>query len=106
MGKSHSKYKLKNIISFEEVFNKLDIISNDILFEIGESIASTDYAVYYFNNKKHPQYYKNVDGLKHAVRKSLSIGAFNNREKTIDLLYRNDIIDLTQEQYKSLCERL
>ena len=61
-------------------------LSSETLIELGKLVCRTDYAVRFYNNKKHPNFYRNRELLEKAIRRTYAINAFNHREQIIDYL--------------------
>lgn len=59
-----------------------------VLLAIGRRIASTDYAVRFYDNKQHPKFHTNREALEKAVRRAWSLGAFEHRGQVIELVQR------------------
>lgn len=78
------KEKLHNLGKpVEEVINELPVKT---LLRIGKRVCSTDYAVRFYNNKNHPQFYHNKEHLQQAIRRAWAVGAFEHREQILDIL--------------------
>ena len=115
MGKSRGKLKRKifnhdcwgNEIPEERITKREFVASNHrkvlskvpdkVLLEIGGYVSKTDFAVRFYNNKKHPQFYKNRELLEKSIRRSYGMGAFNHRETIID--YLEDYVDEKEMGY-------
>lgn len=56
-------------------------LSSKELLHIGKQLAATDYAVRFYNNKKHPKFYKNDSELLRTIRRTYTVGAFDHKER-------------------------
>ncbi len=70
-------------MTFEEFLGSL---SDEVLLEIGRRVASTDFAVRFYNNPKHPKFHQNSRELVRAVRRAWAVGAFDHREQILDAI--------------------
>lgn len=105
MGKSIGKLKKTtlnhdgygNLIEDEELLKKrkycqlnhielISRLSDKTLIEIGKYVCGTDFVVRFYNNKQHPNFYKNRKLLEKAIRRSYAVGAFNHKETILDYL--------------------
>ena len=84
MGKSGCKWK--ESVSMETVIQAINISPINSLLPIAKVVCGSDYSVRYYNNKNHPIFYHNDEGVRKALRRCLSIGAFNHRETIIRML--------------------
>lgn len=106
MARTGSKYKLDDIISLQNVLDAVDSSTSNILLEIGRIAAPEEYAVRFYNDKEQSVFYKNDERLRYAVGKAISISSFNHWMQVIDILYKNNVLELNQEQRSSLEEKL
>jgi len=67
----------------EQVINELPVKT---LLRIGKRVCSTDFAVRFYRNKRHPSFHLNKEALRHAIRRAWAQGAFNHREQILDIL--------------------
>lgn len=58
-----------------------------VLLEIGKYVARTDYAICYYNNPKHPKFYREKEKVRKSIRRAYGIGAFDHREIIERMLY-------------------
>lgn len=65
-------------------------LPDKILLEVGKLIASTDYAVQFFKNKRHPKFYHNRETLERAVRRGWALSFFYSGERVANYLVRNE----------------
>jgi len=78
------KEKLHNLGKpITEVINDLPVKT---LLRIGKRVCHSDYAVRFYNNKQHPQFYHNQEALKCSIRRAWGVGAFNHKEQIPDIL--------------------
>ena len=56
------------------------------LLYIGKRICNTDYAIRFYNNKKHKKFYHNRPAVEKAIRRAYAMGAFNHRERIKEIL--------------------
>ncbi|WP_163195413.1 hypothetical protein [Clostridium thermarum] len=106
MPKIGSKYKLQDIVPLQTILDTVDNIESNVLLQISRIVASQEYAVRFYNDKLQPVFYKNDERLRYAVMKAISISSFDHWEQVIDILHKNDALELTQEQYINLNEKL
>lgn len=66
-----------------ELISKLD---DKTLLELGRLVCGGDFAVRFYNNKKHPGFYKNRELLEKSIRRAYAVNAFNHREQIISYL--------------------
>lgn len=64
----------------DELLRKGDIPVKWLL-KAGRASSSSDYAVKYYYNKKHPKFYKQKRELLRSVRRAWHENAFNHRER-------------------------
>ena len=81
------KRKHKDAIPADYTFWRINTAPIESVWKIGKLVASSDYFISYYKNRKHPQYYKNEDGVRYAVRRAFAQGAFNHREQIGASLY-------------------
>lgn len=67
----------------EDLINEL---SDEELLNIGVVVCSSDFAVAHYNHRWHPKFYHKKEELAHAVRRAWVIGAFNHRERIVDMI--------------------
>lgn len=91
----HNSLKNYNVPPFEELTKTL---SDEILLEIGKALGSSDFTVRWYNNKDHPGFYKNRANLETAIRRIWCIGAFNHRDRIIQILKDHEIIEDNYEE--------
>lgn len=106
MAKTGSKYKLGDIIPLQNILDAVDSSTNDILLKIGRSVGPEEYAVRFYNDKRQPIFYINEEKLRYAIKKIISISSFNHWEQVIDILYKNNALELNHEQISLLNEKL
>lgn len=106
MAKTGSKYKLQDIIPLQTIIDTVNSSTNNVLLEIGRIVAPEEYAVRFYNDKEQSIFYKNEERLRYAIRKAISISSFNHWEQVVDILYKNNVLELDQEHRNLLNERL
>lgn len=57
------------------------------LLEIGKGIHSTEFAVRYYRNPRHPMFHNNKDALRHALRKEFSNASHWRKHYFFDVLF-------------------
>lgn len=85
-------------MSIEVEINQLPVSK---LLELGEKICSTDYAVKFYNNEHHPQFFGNREALVHAIRRSYAMGSRSTKEKIEEFLEASPKTE-NSEQYITL----
>ncbi|PGP18645.1 hypothetical protein COA01_23165 [Bacillus cereus] len=107
MGKKLRKSQKEVAKGFKEThgisfLDALEKVSIECLLELGKRIASTDFAVRFFNNKRHPQFYRNKEALLKAVRRSYGVGAFEHREQAHQIMekYEHYFTCRQEEEYE------
>lgn len=106
MAKTGSKYKLQEIIPLQTIIDSINSSTNNILLEIGRAVAPREYAVRFYNDKEQPIFYMNEERLRYTVEKAIFLSSFNHWEQVIDILYKNNALELDEEQCIHLNERL
>jgi hypothetical protein len=106
MAKIGSKYKLQDIIPLQTIISTVNSTTGNILLEIGRSVAPGEYAVRFYNDREKPQFYMNEERLLYTVHKAICISSFNHWEQVIDILYKNNALELDEEQYRCIDEKL
>jgi hypothetical protein len=106
MAKTGSKYKLQDIIPMQTIIDTVNSSTNNVLLEIGRTVAPREYAVRFYNDEEQPRFYKNEERLLYTVQKAILLSSFNHWEQVIDILYKNNALELDEEQYRCLNERL
>ena len=106
MAKSGSKYKLQDIIPLQTIIDAVNSSTDNVLMEIGRAFASKEYAVRFFNDIKQPQFYKNEVRLLYTVQKAILISSFKQWDDVIGILYKNNELELDEDQCSSLNEKL
>lgn len=106
MAKTGSKYKLQEIIPLQTIIDVVNSSANDVLLEIGRAVAAKEYAVRFYNDKEQPIFYKNEERLRYTVEKAIFLSSFNHWEEVIDILYKNNALELDEEQCSRLNEKL
>ena len=106
MAKIGSKYKLQDIIPLQTIINTVNSSTNNILLEIGRAVAPREYAVRFYSDREQPQFYMNEERLLYTVHKAICISSFNHWEQVIDILYKNNVLELDEEQCSGLNEKL
>ena len=86
MGKKH---KYKGSVSMETLLNAINNRPISELLKIGRRVCGTDYAISQYNKKNTPFYHK-PDRVRHALRRCVSIGAFDHCQQIIDFLGLED----------------
>lgn len=92
MGKHDGGHKLSD--DYKEKLHNLgkpvEAVINDLpvktLLRIGKRVCSSDYSVRFYYNTQHPKFHLNKETLKHAIRRTYTIGAFNHKEQIIDIV--------------------
>lgn len=106
MAKSGSKYKLQDIIPLQTIIDTVNSSTDNVLLEIARAVASKEYAVRFFNDMEQPQFYKNEVRLLYTVQKAILISSFKQWDDVIDILYKNNKLELDEDQCSSLNEKL
>lgn len=106
MARIGSKYKFQDIIPLETIIDGVNASTSDVLLEIGRVIVPQEYAVRFYKDRSQPRFYNNVERLRYTVLKAISISSFNHWEQVLDILYKNYLLDLDEEQYRLLNEKL
>lgn len=106
VAKSGSKYKLQDIIPLQTIIDTVNSSTGNVLLEIGRAVASKEYAVRFFNDMEQPQFYKNEVRLLYTVQKAILISSFKKWDDVIDILYKNNELELDEDQCSSLNEKL
>ena len=78
--------KWKESVSMETVMQAINMLPIDSLLPIAKVVCGSDYAVYYYNNKHHHGFYHNDEAVRKALRRCLSVGAFEHRATIIRML--------------------
>ena len=106
MAKSGSKYKLQEIIPLQTIIDTVNSSTDNVLLEIGRAVASKEYAVRFFNDMEQPKFYKNEVRLLYTVQKAILISSFKQWDDVIDILYKNNKLELDEDQCSLLNEKL
>ena len=106
MAKSGSKYKLQHIIPLQTIIDTINSSTNNVLLEIARAVAPDEYAVRFYNDREQPRFYKNVERLLYTVQKAIFISSFNRWEQVVVILYKNNVLELDEEQCSCLNEKL
>jgi hypothetical protein len=106
MAKTGSKYKLNDIIPLQTILDTVDASTNNVLLEIGRTVVPEEYAVRFYNDRQQSVFYKNEEKLRYAVKKAITISSFNHWDQVVDILYKNNALELNQEQCSRLNEKL
>lgn len=106
MARTGSKYKFQDIIPLETIIDSVNTITSDVLLDIGRAVAPQEYAVRFYKDRSQPRFYNNIERLRYTVQKAISISSFNHWEQVLDILYKNYALDLDEEQYILLNEKL
>lgn len=83
-------------VSMSRVFEKLTV---PVLLDIGKIIASGDYAVMYYKNKQHPQFYHNKETLIKAIQRAYNSDycSVDKRARVIDMLESQGLLQPIKE---------
>ena len=65
-----------------DVFSKTTSIK--LLLRLGEKVCGCDYAIQFFDNKKHPLFYRKEEKVRSAVRHAWALGAFEHRDRILE----------------------
>ena len=84
--------KKKYAVSDDVLINAINTFPISKLMPAAKLVCSTDYAVSFYNNKRHPQFYHNQEAFRHALRRCVAFNAFNHKETLIRML------DLEQDE--------
>lgn len=84
MGKNSGKWK--EDVPMRKVLNAINTRPIEELMPVARIVCNTDYAVCFYNNKNHPQFYKNSEKVRKSLRRCVEIGAFDHRETIITML--------------------
>lgn len=106
MAKMGSKYKFQDIIPLETIIDTVNSSSSNVLLEIGRAVAPGEYAVRFFEDTEHPAFYKDEERLRYTIQKAICISSFNHWEEVVDILYKNNAMELDEEQCSFLNEKL
>jgi hypothetical protein len=106
MAKIGSKYKLQDIIPLQTIIDTTNSSINSVLLEISRAVAPGEYAVRFYNDREQPRFYKNEERLRYTVQKAISVSSFNHWEEVVDILYKNNALELNEEQRSCLNEKL
>ncbi|MCT8976743.1 hypothetical protein N4T77_09040 [Clostridium sp. CX1] len=106
MAKRGSKYKLQDIIPLQTIIDTVNSSTNNVLLEIGRAVAPGEYAVRFYNDREQPRFYKNEERLRYTVQKAILISSFNHWREVIDILCKNNELELDEDQCSCLNERL
>ena len=106
VAKSGSKYKLQDIIPLQTIIDTVNSSTGNVLLEIGRAVASKEYAVRFFNDMEQPKFYKNEVRLLYTVQKAILISSFKQWDDVIDILYKNNELELDEDQCSLLNEKL
>jgi hypothetical protein len=102
MAKTGSKYKLQDIIPLQTIIDTINSSTNNVLLEIGRVVAPGEYSVRFYEDKKQPRFYKNEERLRDTIQRVISVSSFNHWEQTVDILYKNNVLELDEEQCRLL----
>jgi hypothetical protein len=106
VAKSGSKYKLQDIIPLQTIIDTVNSSTDNVLLEIGRAVAPKEYAVRFFNDMEQPKFYKNEVRLLYTVQKAILISSFKQWDDVIDILYKNNELELDEDKCSSLNEKL
>jgi len=106
MARTGSKYKYHDVIPLETILDTVDFSTSNLLLEIGRAVAPQEYAIRFFEDSSKKPFYKNIERLRYTVQKAISISSFNHWEEVIDILYKNNALNLDKEQSIYLNEKL
>ena len=84
MGKSAGKWREN--ISMDIVMNAINTTPIKDLMPIAKIVCGSDHAVYHYNDKNHSVFYKNDEAIRKALRRCVTIGAFDHRKTIICML--------------------
>ena len=91
MGKPGRKWK--ESVPMQTVIDAINTFPIKELQPVAKYVCSTDYAVRYYNNKKHPKFYHNDEAFRKALRRCVAIGAFEHRETIVRMLGLDEDIE-------------
>lgn len=77
MGQKGNKWN--ESVQYEDLMWVINNAPIKELYPIAKLVCSADYAVAYYHNKKHTAFYHNNDAFRKALRRCLTVGAFNHR---------------------------
>lgn len=106
MAKTGSKYKFKDIIPLKIIIDTVNASTNNILLEIGRAVAPGEYAVRFYDDRMQPRFYQNEERLRDTIQRLISLSSFNHWEQVVDILYKNNTLELDEEQCRYLNEKL
>lgn len=81
MGKPGRKWK--ESVSMNTVLEAINTYPIDDILRAGKLVCQTDYAIRFFHNKAHTKFYKNEDAVRSALRRAVTVGAFEHRSQVI-----------------------
>ena len=84
MGKKGSKYR--GTVPYDFLINAVNTKPIKELLPAAKIVCGSDWAVYYYNNKKHHNYYHNDEAFRKALRRCITMNAFNHCQILIDKL--------------------
>ncbi|MBT9148134.1 MAG: hypothetical protein DDT32_01904 [Syntrophomonadaceae bacterium] len=91
MGRKGRKDHRENkIYTYLEFLEKTKTCTIKCLLEIGNRICFTDFAVRFYNNKQHPQFYRQRDKVEKAIRRAYHQNAFNHRQQAEEIMAKHD----------------
>ena len=89
MGKHNGKWK--ETVPMQTILDAINTMPISKLMPAAKLVCGTDYAVMFYNNKKHPKFYKNADAFRRALRRCVAIGAFDHRATIIRMLGLDEV---------------
>ncbi|NLZ47682.1 MAG: hypothetical protein GX895_02645 [Clostridiales bacterium] len=106
MARSGSKYKFQDIIPLQNIIDSINSSSGDVLLEVGRAVAPQEYAIRFYKDRSQPRFYNNIERLRYTVLKAITVSSFNHWEQVLNILYKNHVLDLDEEQEIFLNEKL
>ena len=97
----HKGCKYKEVVPFSYVIDKINTMPAEQLMPAAKVVCGADYAVRYYNNRRHVKYYHNNDAFRYALRRCFSFGAFDHRRiiiRMLDLEYAYHFENLSDEE--------